>query len=341
MKIAIVTVYQPFTNLGSFLQSYALKRFLEQEGHSVKFVKTGPHVRSALQMIAQPRPYRSYFLRLKKAFQSLRDLQLLSFISSVDASADCVILGSDEIWNVTNQFFRQPIFWGIGLNDKPTIGYAISAGHATVDDFRRNASLTDNVANITTIFARDEHTHDLLLDLLNRATERVVDPTLLVPVAHLSEEISLPKRKYILVYTYGIDARWIEMIKRFARERDLMIVSPCFWHIWADKTIECSALQFSSLIAGAEYVFTTTFHGAIFALINHSRCGILPLRPKVKNLCETLHSVSRLLLPESSFEEFDWVISSPFAVDEFEQNLTSLREASAQLLTSELKRLTK
>lgn len=341
MNIAIVTVYQPFTNLGSFLQAYALKCFLEAEGHSVKFVKTGPHLRSALHMITQLRPYRSYFLRLRKAVQSLCDLRRLSFVKSIDNSIDCIILGSDEIWNVTNDFFCQPLFWGIGAQSTPTLGYAISAGHATADDFRRRALLTDNVKNITTIFSRDEHTRTLLLELFHRVTERVVDPTLLIPVAKLSEKIALPKRKYLLVYTYGLDERWVEMIKRFARERELMIVSPCFWHIWADRTIECSALQFSSLIAGAEYVFTTTFHGAIFSLINHSRCCILPLRPKVRNLCETLHSVSRLVGLEASFEEMEQVISRPFAVDEFEQNLSHLRCTSAELLTSELTRLTK
>lgn len=336
MKIAIITVYQPFTNLGSFLQAYALKKYLEQQGHQVSFVKTSSHLRSVIKQVSKLRPYRSYFLRITKAFHALSDLNKLSYIDYNDSSIDCYIWGSDEIWNVTNQFFCRPLFWGVGINEKPKIGYAISAGHATKDDFISNTNLTSKASSFNKIFVRDHHTKQLLKECCAVSASLVIDPTLLVSADKLSIKIKIPDKKYLLVYTYGIDNRMIEIVKKFASKNNLQIVSPCFWHLWADKTIECSALQFSSLIANAEYVFTTTFHGAIFSLINHSRCCILPMRPKVRDLCETLNSEDRLISKNCTLEEFENIITKPFAVDEFELNLEKLRDFSSKLLLQEL-----
>ncbi len=338
MNIAIITVYQPFANLGSFLQAYALKIYLEKQGHNVRFIKTSSHFKSAFALVSTPRPYRSYFLRVQKAIYSLRDLMRLSYIDCSDSTIDCYIWGSDEIWNVTNKFFCRPIFWGKGvLSERPKIGYAISAGHATAIDFRNNLSLTEGAKDFKCILSRDTNTKQLLQEVFGINTQLVVDPTLLVKVDELSEKIPLPKYKYLLVYTYGIDGAIIELLRKFAEKHRLKIVSPFFWHIWADKTIECSALQFSSLIANAEYVFTTTFHGAVFSLINHSRCCILPMRQKVRSLCETLKCESRLISSDCSYEEFEMVISKPFDAEAFEINLSQLRTLSTSLLTTELK----
>ncbi len=336
MNIAIITVYQPFTNLGSFLQAYALKIFLEKQGHKVSFVKTSPHVESAIKLISNLCPYRSFLLRIRKAFNSLLDLRQMSYIDSGDESVDCYICGSDEIWNVTNKFFCRPVFFGIGIENKPKIGYAISAGHATMNDFKANSSLTDGIKNFSRIFSRDFHTQKLLKECSGIDTELVVDPTLLVKVNELSQPIRIPKQRYLLVYTYGIDKEMVEIVKKFAIKHELKIISPFFWHIWADKIIECSALQFSSLIANAEYVFSTTFHGAIFSLINHSRCCILPLRPKVRDLCVKLKSDDRMISKDCTLKEFERVIMKPFAVNGFESNLEELRDYSSKLLLQEL-----
>lgn len=336
MNIAIITVYQPFANLGSFLQAYALKIFLEKQGHKVAFIKTDSHLKSAVRLISKARPYRSYLLRITKSIHALRDLSRLSYIDRKDESIDCYIWGSDEIWNVTNAYFRRPIFFGTEIEQKPKVGYAISVGHAEEKDFIADSSLTKGATDFDRIFSRDPHTRSLLKKCFDIDTELVVDPTLLVNVNLLAEKIRLPKRRYILVYTYGIDNGMIKIVKEFAARHGLQIISPCFWHIWADKTIECSALQFSTLIANAEYVFTTTFHGAIFSLINHTRCCILPMRQKVKSLCETLCCDDRVIPRECGPEEFERVISLPFHISEFESNLEKLRKHSSSLLISEL-----
>lgn len=340
MNIAIVTVYQPFTNMGSFLQAYALKTYLSNHGHSVCFVKTNSHLKSLLGISCRLRPFRDLLLRQKKMYHSIGDLRRLEFrtIDSIleKKDVDCFIWGSDEIWNLRNPFFRRPLFWGdIGM-EIPKLGYAVSIGHAKRQDFEEFKHLSQGIRPFNEIMPRDNNTQSLLDEVYGIQSDKVIDPTLLIERKELSMPIKLPKEKYMLVYTYGVDVNMVKLIRKFAEEHGLLIVSPCFWHIWADRTIECSSLQFSSLMAGAEYVFTTTFHGAVFSLINHTRCCILPLREKVTDLCRTLGCSDRLVSKNCDYKNFADTITRPFNQYEFEANLSCLRQKSAGLLDSAL-----
>ena len=118
------------------------------------------------------------------------------------------------------------------------------------------------------------------------------------------------------------------------------IVSPCFWHIWADKVIECSALQFSTLMQGAEYVFTTTFHGAVFTLLNHKRCCIYSQRAKVGELVESLGVEKHLLYDTATYEDFKSILSLDFPTEKFENQLIALRDYSQKALNSLLSQIT-
>lgn len=50
MKIGIVTIYESITNLGSFLQGYAMKIVLEEMGHEVFFVQKETTLHSIKKM---------------------------------------------------------------------------------------------------------------------------------------------------------------------------------------------------------------------------------------------------------------------------------------------------
>lgn len=342
MKITIVTVYEPSANLGSFLQCYALKTFLEECGHEVYIVEKTER-KLTIKSLLKINPKRAFFLRLKKGYWMIKDLRRFNLINQKKWNPeqfDAVIYGSDEIWNLHNPYFRDKLFWGIGVN-VPKIGYGISVGHMSDEEFFSYPDFTKAISDFKVIYTRDIRSKQLLTPLGHVHEQLVCDPTMLVNLDKCSEDIKLPSKPYLLVYTYGLSNDHIHLVKKFAQEKKLQIVTPCFWHTWSDKVIECSALQFSTLIAGAEYVFTTTFHGAVFTMLNHKRCCIFSQRDKVQAIVQQLGVSSHLIPQDCTYEKFSEVMEIEFPTHVFENNLLNLRNYSQDVLKQSLSSINK
>lgn len=340
MKIGIITVYDVMNNLGSYLQGYALKQFLEEQGHEVYFLENIPKSYHIKKLLLKINPKREFFLRIEKCGKFLNALRLLKTVKKEDVEKedfDCLIYGSDEIWNMDNPYFKDPFFFGTDNSHENKIAYAMSIGEMKKETLDANMDIAKGMLDFKCIYVRDGHTKKVLEETLGKELETVCDPTLLVPVEKLEKPIKAPKQKYIFVYTYGIDPPMIENIERFAKEKGLKIVSACFWHIWCDKIVECEPLQFSNLIKNAEYVFTTTFHGAIFTMLNHKNCCILPIRYKVADVVKSLGVGEHLVTEDCSYETFCEKIEKPFPEEDFENRLSSLRKTSQELLKEVLK----
>lgn len=343
MNIAIVTVYEPITNLGSYLQCFALKTYLEDLGHKVDIIGNVPLSKQIKKYGLKINPKRAFFLRLKKVFYTIKDVTRLNVVYKDvwnHSSYDIVVYGSDEIWNLHNRYFATDLFWGIDVN-VPKIGYGISVGHMTDEEFKAFPHYKKAIGNFLKVLPRDSRTQNMLSGLCNLNDKLVCDPTLLVDVDKLSLPIKPIKEKYILVYSYGLSANHIEYVRMFAKKNNLIIVSPCFWHIWADKVVECSALQFSTLIRDAEHVFTTTFHGAVFTLLNHKKCCVYSQRPKVGELVKSLGIQNHLLSETSTYDDFETILKQDFPINNFENNLNILRDYSQKELNDILSQINK
>lgn len=341
MKIGIITIYEPTTNLGSFLQTFALQKVLESYGQEVYTVQSHSTCESISKVVFKINPKREFFLRLKKAKYSLHDIKKLKLIDRENVNElDGLVYGSDEIWNLDNPYFQDGLFWG--ENEKlPQIAYAVSVGAVDEKTICQHVSFINSINNFKCILVRDVRTQDIVEKITNNRNNIVCDPTMLIPVEKMSEDIKPLKHKYILVYTYGIDMPLIKHIKKFAEEHNLKIVSVFFWHIWADQILECSALQFSTYIKNADYVFTTTFHGAVFTMLNHKKCCIYPYRLKVKNIVQQMKEEKHLISENCSYAEFEQTMNLEFDDDAFEERLKEYRIFSNDKLKDALKCLKK
>lgn len=344
MKIGIITVYESTTNLGSYLQAYALKTSLEQMGHQVYMIQNVSTIKAAKKCALKLNPKRQLFLRFKRTAYFVSDVQKLNLLYKdqiKNTDLDCLIYGSDEIWNLENPYFRDELFYGGGIENIPQIAYAVSAGAVNDATINNYPKFSKNIKQFHKIMVRDERTYELVKALTGNESEYVCDPTILLPLQYMQNSVRRPKGKYIAVYTYGIEQPVVDIIHAFAREKNLKIVSVYFWHPWADEVVECSPLQFSEILAGAEYVFTTTFHGAIFTLLNHKKCCILPLRGKVKDVVERLNQDEHLIEIGSSKESFFEVMDRPFDSERFEARVEEFRKSSLEKLEDVLKCLGK
>lgn len=335
MKIGIVTVYESIDNFGSYLQAYALKKYLELQGHTVFVIQNRPVSATLKKNLLKLNPKREFFLRFKKARLFLSDNKRLNILDRKDVDSrhlDLLIYGSDEIWNLENPYFCDPFFWGSLYPEIPKIAFAVSVGAMEPETERMRTSFFEDLHSFLCIMVRDEKTFDFVKRRIGKTPPIVCDPTMLLPVSSLSEPIYAPEKPFLLVYTYGVDTPLAGFIKQYADKKDLQIVSACFWHPWADKTIECSPLQLSSLMQTAACVFTTTFHGALFSMLNHTKCCIYPAREKVSNIVCKLGMGDRLIDETCSFEKFESIIQSDFQTQIFEEKLEAWRDYSKREL---------
>ena len=246
MKIGIITVYEPTTNLGSFLQTYALQEVLKSYGHEVYVIQSHSTRESIAKVVFRVNPKREFLLRLKRAKYAIQDIKRVELINRNNIKRlDGLVYGSDEIWNLDNLYFQDGLFWGEN-ETLPKIAYAVSVGAVDEKKYARIILFKNSINDFKRILVRDSKTHDIVQKITNISNDMVCDPTMLIPVDRMSESTEPLKYKYLLVYTYGIDAPLINQLKRFAAKHNLKIVSIFFWHIWADQVIECSALQFST-----------------------------------------------------------------------------------------------
>lgn len=335
MKIGIVTVYESITNLGSFLQTYAMKTLLTELGHEVYILQNVKTSESVKKCVLKLNPKREFFLRFKKASKFLTDMKNFSLLPKEKVNSsniDLLLYGSDEIWNLDNKYFCDEFFVGGGYPDIRKIGFAVSVGAMSEKTIANNYNLLSNINNLEEIYVRDERTFDVVKRLTGTTPKIVSDPTLILDLPKMTKKVKIPKEPYLLVYSYGIDKELEEKVVHFARKNNLKIVSACFWHLWADQVIECESLQFSYLIEHAKYVFTTTFHGAIFTLLNKKKCVIYPTREKVANVVCKYGMEKHLIDDNTSYIDFEKVMLQDFDKEEFDKKLNEYKEKSLNLL---------
>lgn len=335
MKIGIVTVYDAVDNLGSYLQAYALKIALEDLNHEVYFIQNYKESYMLMKSISGLRPIRALHQRILKTIKLHNSWKRLEVIKKEEVekkNLDLLIYGSDEIWNLDNPYFDNPFFFGTGVNSVRKIAYAVSIGELKEKSLYDKKCVIEGIKSFDKILTRDDHTQKCIGNYVKKNLDIVCDPTFLVDNKRLTRKIKLPSKDYILVYTYGVDPEIIEIIIQFAHEKNLKIVSPCFWHPWTDITIQCDPLQMSYLMKHATYVFTTTFHGTIFTMLNHKKSVILPLRHKVRYVATQFGLEKSIIDKDVTYEEFKRKIEDDFPIQSFEKNLLTIRKESLNLL---------
>ena len=116
-----------------------------------------------------------------------------------------LIYGSDEIWNMDNPYFKDSFFFGANVPRIPKVAYAASMGVMSEAALLKIRDIAMGLKSFKLIFTRDAYTQMLVQSFTGRPSEIVCDPTLLVSKEVFSMPCQLPKQKYLLVYSYGVD----------------------------------------------------------------------------------------------------------------------------------------
>lgn len=320
MKIGILT-HQYVNNYGAFLQAWALqetvkklypndevqiinyiniKHFLINTGGWFRFYRDREKFNCWIQKIKVPKTFaiaRNNEMLLSSRCYNTYQINSMNF--------DCIIVGSDEVWNFQDKKSSAPVKFGKGLKCKNLIAYAPSVGKTVIDD-KVPPYVIEGIKKFRAVSARDDLTEKLLKNILVQDIPRVLDPTFLVEFPRA--KLSVKHKPYILFYYCEHLPREIyDRIYNYAKMHGIAIygAGECDKK-YTENTVNLTPFEWIEMFRNASFVFTGTFHGVVFSILNRRQFKVFLTNDsrikKVTALLEDLDIKNRIIEKKFKFD---------------------------------------
>ena len=208
--------------------------------------------------------------RILQAFKSRENL--IGDYYTESGSLDGVIVGSDEVFALHTG--PTPVFFGHALPTEKVFSYGGCFGPTTikeVDRLKCRAFVASGLKSMCGLGMRDQNSVNIGAELTGKQPVLVCDPVILYGYEKELKSKERPmKNKYMVIYSYDNylnETHEVEAIKTYAKKYDLKIVSPGFYHKWADKSVNADPIELLNWFQHAECVVTNTFHGCVMSII--------------------------------------------------------------------------
>lgn len=259
--------------------------------------------------IAQLRAYNfEYFHRKNTKYSPEYRTYDSLFQSKLDY--DVYIVGSDQVWNPNSYTSLDPYFLRFAPKGKRKISYASSIGISalpkhTHDYFRKAWNSLD------TISVREDQAKVLVKYVSGRDATVVLDPTLLLDSNHwgkLAEPINGIPTNFVLIYDLIYTPYGIDLAKRIAKKMNIPVVRITKGAFAPDKELEiinvmdAGPAEFIWLFKNAQFVITTSFHGAAYS-INMNKQFYTIIRPTSNKNSRQLSLLQLVGLPNRILNE--------------------------------------
>ena len=194
-RVGILTLHRSL-NAGAFLQAFSLQETLRDIGVEPEFltIKNWSVMRRQFRRLFSRKPLKTLFnIRSLYAYKSCLQRLKESPLSIDDnlSMLQCVVVGSDELWNLENPTFEtNPAFFGVGV-DRPCIAYAPSLNRSkkeTIVNDKRN--LEEGLLSFKYVSGRDQMTITMLEAIRKAPASRTLDPTFLYPLKAKTTPVS-------------------------------------------------------------------------------------------------------------------------------------------------------
>ena len=340
MRIGIISLnlHVKCINYGSFLQSYALHRFLEKNGYENDVIDYLPAFKEGLNTKYPHKTVKVTGLSslavktlfwLNKRVGADKYDKFISFAkkhmsiskekyayNNFDTDKyDLYITGSDVIWDLSEskRTFEKG-FYGDFPCIRNVISYAPSFGSCIYSEAeaKRFQKLLKKYRAIST----REATNEPAFGDLKEGVTTVLDPTFLLDKSDYEELLVPPQidNKYLLYYVLETNLKANKIVDRFAKEKGLKVVEisrNVLDAINHDMRYGAGIEEWIGLIKNAEYIVANSFHGTIFSIIfkrpffAYSRKGA---ESKITWLCNSLGLQDRLTTLEMPLVDspIDW-----------------------------------
>lgn len=338
MRIAVLT-YHKAHNCGAMLQAWALQEFLRGMGHLVEFpscnnVGVSPRW-IKLRALQEARGFAKLRLWLSQlmvnlfsigwedrnrfAYNRFRRRFLTERSCTPDEFSghyDCAIVGSDQVWHPIISKADTPLFLAENIPASvPVVSYAASFGD-TIPAEPALERLLSALPRFKAISVREE----LAATVLRRAgfaAKTVLDPTFL-----LHSEAYRPlvrprpyRKKYVFLYAVSLSDFVLQTARKLSAMLGLELVicgvyvktryhtpPECVWGVSPERMV--------TLIAHAEYVLASSFHGTALSVIFSkpflSVCDqIGGANTRIATLLENTGLADRIVDPSISIEDMN------------------------------------
>lgn len=337
MKVCILSMQQ-IDNMGSLLQSYALKTIIERLGNEVEFIDIkkrdedyellGNYKQEyneerekdgLIGKISKIDRYALNRIKIKRnnmkqtdCFDKFRS-ECLN-IEKKSQQYDLCVIGSDEVFNCLNSGawgFTSQLFGNVPEANK-VITYAASCGSTKYEELPEKVAekIKKTFEDVAAFSVRDENTHKFVEKLTDKQINDNLDPVLMYNFDFEVEQITLPKmpKHYCVVYSYYNrihTAEEIDAIKGFCKRHELTPVAVGAPQFWIKDYIVCSPFQCLKIFKESDFVITDTFHGTIFASKYADKFAVLARASNKNKLLDLVRKIGMKDHLMSDFSELE------------------------------------
>ncbi len=284
MKVGILT-WHFGCNYGAKAQVYALQQVVQKLGYEAYVVNYKPKISKKINLTMNLNIENKYIHPLRVINAIWRCIKFDNFMGrynltdvceSVDEieklNLDCIVFGSDAIFNTEHPFFDS-LYYGVGINASKKIAYSPSCEYLSTD-YRFPIEYNNSLRDFTAISVRDVNTSELIKANTQINPTITLDPTLLYDFSEIKYEI--PYEDYVLIYTFSDWSVYSDDIREFARQKNCKIISVGKYYKCADVSYDAASVEcWIASFRKAKYVFTDSFHGTVFSIKNSKEIILL------------------------------------------------------------------
>lgn len=358
MIVGICTLHYS-CNYGAMLQAYALKTYLERQGHCVIMVDQ----RRRAMTKWSPRPIKKPYLmslllypkylwkwylpeflpkwKREKNFDAFLKKYLKNDSFDMEAKLDAIIYGSDQIWSKFRNGYDK-VFWGVeNSNTDRRIAFAASMGVVDIANAEDERFIREALTRFSAISVREK---DLQEELIRRGLAPHVEVKMIADPAFLLDKNDwiklktkrIVKEPYLLFYDFQLDKKTTEIARYIAKKKGLHLIRLTDGVVSVEKNkdylVTAGPLEFVSLFYYADFVVSSSFHGTAFSIINEKQFYVRQIwnTQRVRTLLETFGLNDRFienmeqvdLMDDIDYQKVDLIVQQ-----KREEEMAFLKEA--------------
>ncbi len=349
-KIGIITFHNSY-NCGSMLESYAMQTVLKKMGMETEIINFSNEGQKEIYNYKFKNNSIKNIIKNILIFPAIKKIKLnnykyeefknKNFILSeneyskqeelTDYEYSTVVAGSDQIWNITIEDGDDAYFlpW---VKKARRVAYAPSFGSKKIAEHTDNINkYIDYLNKFDAISIREQNGNKWIKEMIGQDVPVLLDPTMLLNKEDYDKikDNNNVKDKYIFFYAPSFDTEICRFVKKVADKYNLKVIT------WSTKSYFVKLIRrfgfelpdyedpsvYLNLIANAELVFTTSYHGTIFSTIYKKKFftikngGMYGNDDRVLTLLNQLNMLERLTpfefddnkdyLEEVNYEKYD------------------------------------